>query len=88
MATTNKETTVIDTAAKKVLGLTKKVNDFALDTTEKVAMKSIDLAEKGLDYSTKMVKKGLDTSAKNQDLVFNALENVKVKVEKFIPKFK
>lgn len=87
MATKN-QTTVIDTAAKKVLGLATKANDIAIDTTEKVVLKSFSLTEKGIGLSSKLVKKGLKASAKNQDLVFNTLETVKGKAEKFIPKFK
>jgi len=85
---TKKQTTIIDTTAKKVLGLATKANDLALNTTEKVATKSINLTEKGLGLSTKIVKKGLKASAKNQDLVFNTLETVKGKAAKFLPKFK
>jgi len=85
---TNKQTTIIDTTAKKVLGLATKANDLALNTTEKVALKSLDLTEKGLGLSSKILKKGLKASAKNQDLVFNTLETVKDKAVKFVPKFK
>ncbi len=85
---TKKETTIIDTTAKKVLGLATKANDLALNTTEKVVLKSISLTEKGLGLSSKIVNKGLKASAKNQDLVFNTLETVKGKAVKFLPKFK
>jgi hypothetical protein len=85
---TKKQTTIIDTAAKKVLGLATKANDLALNTTEKVVLKSFSLTEKGIGLSSKMVKKGLKASAKNQDLVFDTLETVKGKAEKFLPKFK
>ncbi|MFL0353190.1 hypothetical protein [Xanthomarina sp. GH4-25] len=90
MATKTKKTqaTLIDTTAKKVLGLTVKANDLALNTTEKVALKSIELTEKSLGFSNKVLKKGLKASAKNQDIVFNTLDTVKGKVVKFIPKFK
>ena len=82
------QTTIIDTATKKALGLATKANDLALSTTEKVAMKSISLTEKSLGFSSKVVKKGLKASAKNQELVFNTLETVKGKAAKFLPKFK
>jgi len=85
---TNKQTTIIDTTAKKVLGLATRANDLALNTTEKVVLKSFKLTEKGLGFSSKIVKKGLKASAKNQDLVFNTLETVKDKAVKFVPKFK
>lgn len=85
---TKKQTTVIDTTAKKVLGLATKVNDLALNTTEKVVLKSFSLTEKGIGLSSKIVKKGLKASAKNQDLVFDTLETVKGKAEKYLPKFK
>ena len=85
---TKKQTTIIDTTAKKVLGLATKANDLALNTTEKVVLKSFKLTEKGLGLSSKIVKKGLKASAKNQDLVFNTLETVKGKAVKFVPKFK
>jgi hypothetical protein len=90
MATTTKDTksTIIDTTAKKAIGLATKVNDLALSTTEKVAMKSISLTEKGIGLTSKIVKKGLKASAKNQDLVFNTLETAKGKASKFLPKFK
>ena len=90
MATkTNKtQTTIIDTAAKKALGLATKANDLAISTTEKVAMKSISLSEKGVELSSKIAKKGLKASAKNQDFVFDTLETVKGKAAKFLPKFK
>jgi hypothetical protein len=90
MATKTKktETTLIDTAANKALGLATKANDIALSTTEKVAMKSISLTEKGLGLSSKVVKKGLKASAKSQEMVFNTLETVKGKAAKFLPKSK
>jgi hypothetical protein len=90
MATKTKktETTIIDTAANKVLGLATKANDLALSTTEKVAMKSISLTEKGIGLSSKVVKKGLKASAKSQEVVFNTLETVKEKALKFLPKSK
>ena len=82
------ETTIIDTTAKKALGLATKANDLALSTTEKVAMKSIGLTEKGIEFSSKIAKKGLKVSAKNQDFIFDTLESVKGKAAKFLPKFK
>lgn len=85
---TKKETTIIDTTAKKVLGLATKANDLALNTTEKVFLTSFKLTEKGIDLSSKIVKKGLKASAKNQDMVFNTLEAIKGKAVKFVPKFK
>jgi hypothetical protein len=90
MATkTNKiETTIIDTTAKKALGLATKANDLALSTTEKIAMKSISLTEKGIELSSKLAKKGLKVSAKNQNFVFDTLESLKGKAAKFFPKFK
>jgi hypothetical protein len=90
MATKTKktETTIIDTAANKALGLATKANELALSTTERVAMKSIGLTEKGIGLSSKIAKKGLKASAKNQELVFNTLETVKEKAAKFLPKFK
>ncbi|WP_179344191.1 hypothetical protein [Winogradskyella ursingii] len=90
MATKTKKTqsTIIDLTANKVLGLATKANDLALNTTEKVVIKSFSLTEKGMGISSKIVKKGLKASAKNQDLVFNALETVKGKAVKFLPKFK
>ncbi|WP_152975572.1 hypothetical protein [Lacinutrix himadriensis] len=87
MATKTKAT-LINSTTNKVLGLTTKVNDFALNTTEKVFTKSIGLTEKGLGLSAKLVKKGLKASAKNQDMVFNTLETVKGKAVKFIAKSK
>lgn len=90
MATKTKtvKATIINTTTNKVLGLTTKANDLALNTTEKVFTKSISLTEKGIGLSTKLVKKGLKASAKNQDLVFNTLETVKDKAVKFIGKSK
>jgi len=90
MATKTKktETTIIDTTAKKALGLATKANDLALSATEKVAMKSIGLTEKGIELSSKIAKKGLKASAKNQDFIFDTLESVKGKAAKFLPKFK
>ncbi|MGB5377495.1 hypothetical protein [Muriicola sp.] len=85
---TKKQTTLIDTTAKKVLGIATKANDLALSTTEKVFEKSFDLTEKGIGLSSIMVKKGLKASAKNQDIVFNTLETVKGKAAKYLPKFK
>jgi hypothetical protein len=86
--TTKKQITLIDTTAKKVLGIATKANDLALSTTEKVFEKSFDLTEKGIGLSSKMVKKGLKASAKNQDMVFDALDTVKGKAAKYLPKFK
>lgn len=86
--TKNTQTTLIDTAAKTVLGLATKANDMALNTTEKVITKSFGLTEKGLGFSSKLVKKGLNVSAKNQDFVFDTLETVKGKAAKFLPKSK
>ncbi|MDO6596270.1 hypothetical protein Q4512_05040 [Oceanihabitans sp. 2_MG-2023] len=80
--------TIINTTANKVLGLTTKANDFALNTTEKVFTKSIDLTEKGVGLSAKLVKKGLKFSAKNQDVIFNTLETVKGKAVQFLAKSK
>ncbi|WP_034061529.1 hypothetical protein [Lacinutrix jangbogonensis] len=90
MATKTKKekATLINTATTKVLGLTTKANDLALNTTEKVLTKSIDLTEKGLGLSTKLVKKGFKASAKNQEVVFNTLETVKDKAVKFLSKSK
>ena len=90
MATKTKktETTIIDTTAKKALGLATKANDLALSATEKVAMKSIGLTEKGIELSSKIAKKGLKASAKNQDFILDTLESVKGKAAKFLPKFK
>jgi len=83
---TKKQTTIIDTAAHKALGLATKANDLALCTTEKVFTKSISLTEKGLGLSSKLLKKGLKISAKNQDFVFDTMETVKGKALKFLPK--
>ena len=85
---TKKQTTIIDTTAKKVLGIATKANDLALSTTEKVFEKSFDLTEKGIGLSSKIVKKGIKASAKNQDIVFDTLETVKGKAAKYLPKFK
>jgi len=85
---TKKQTTIIDTTAKKVLGIATKANDLALSTTEKVFEKSFDLTEKGIGLSSKLVKKGIKASAKNQDIVFDTLDTVKGKAVKYLPKFK
>lgn len=87
MATKTKAT-LINTTTKKVLGLSTKANDLALNTTEKVLTKSIEVTEKGLGLSTKLVKKGLKAHAKNQDVVFNTLETVKGKAVQFLSKSK
>ena len=87
MATKTKAT-LINTTTKKVLGLSTKANDFALNTTEKVFTKSIDLTEKGIGLSTKLVKKGLKASSQNQEVVFNTLETFKGKAVKFLSKSK
>ena len=85
---TKKQTTIIDTTAKKVLGIATKANDLALSTTEKVFEKSFDLTEKGIGLSSKIVKKGIKASAKKQDFVFDTLDTVKGKAAKYLPKFK
>lgn len=85
---TKEQTTIIDTTAKKVLGIATKANDIALSTTEKVFEKSFDLTEKGIGLSSKIVKKGIKASAKKQDFVFDTLDTVKGKAAKYLPKFK
>ena len=86
--TKNTEKTIIDSAATKAIEIASKANDIALSTVEKIGLKSISLTEKGFGLSSKIVKKGLKASAKNQEFVFDRLENVKGKAKKFFPKFK
>ncbi|MBT8301222.1 MAG: hypothetical protein KJO63_07830 [Maribacter sp.] len=86
--TTEEQTTLIDTTAKKVLDIATIANDLALSTTEKVFEKSFDLTEKGIGLSSKIVKKGIKASAKKQEKVFDTLDTVKGKAAKYLPKFK
>ena len=80
---TNKvKATIIETTAKKVLGLATMANEFALAKAEQVVMTSFDVTGKCVDFSGKWMKKGLQVSATQQDMVFDVLGNIKKKVVK------
>lgn len=62
------------------------VNNFALATTENVALKGIKNVAKWQKNADKAIKNGLKTSAKNQDKMFDLLEDGKAVVVKNISK--
>lgn len=65
----------------KALGKTKSTlksaNGYALHTTEVVVSEGIELAGQWQKVANKAIKGGLSLAAKNQDIVFDALNGVK-----------
>lgn len=64
-------------SAKDIKTNSIKLNNMALKTTEKVVLKSIDKAEELQEFTAKSIKKTLAFSEKQQDKLFNNLENSK-----------
>ena len=58
------------------------VNTVALTTTEKIFDKGFEVAEKLQSLTEEYLKKGLKFSAKQQDVVFDTLEDTKEKALK------
>jgi len=55
----------------------KSANDYALHTTEVVVSEGILVAGQWQKVANKAIKGGLSLAAKNQDIVFDALNGVK-----------
>lgn len=80
----NKKKNMLDTPKKMVgkgLGRTKSTlksaNSYALHTTEVVVSEGILVAGQWQKVANKAIKGGLSLAAKNQDIVFDALNGVK-----------
>lgn len=65
---------------------TLKLNDKALKTTENVFLTSFDTIEKAQNKTEILLKKGFDFSNKQQDKLFNTLENSKKMIWKNLNK--
>ncbi|WP_146106896.1 hypothetical protein [Polaribacter porphyrae] len=62
------------------------LNNKALKTTEKVVLTSIDKIEKVQNKTDELLKKGFNFSEKQQDKLFNSLENSKKMIWKNLNK--
>ena len=69
--------TFVDT----VLNNAQEVNDFTLKTTEEVLDRAFASGEKWQAVSHKALKGGLDLTAKNNELVFDLLDNAKEQLQ-------
>lgn len=67
----------IDSAKERVLA----VNKFAFETTDEVVEIGIKRAGQWQGVAEKAIKGGLKISAKQQDLVFDALESIKSQIK-------
>lgn len=65
---------------KNLRNSVKSINKFILDTTEEVLDETLDRAEDWQLVGEKAIKGGIKIAAKQQDLVFDALETVKKQV--------
>lgn len=63
-----------------------KVNEFALENTEKIILKTIDKVEDFQGLTAEKLKNGLEFTAKQQENIFNNLENAKGMVWKNLNK--
>jgi hypothetical protein len=63
-----------------------KINEFALENTEKVILKTIDKVEDFQGLTAEKLKNGLEFTAKQQENIFNNLENAKGMVWKNLNK--
>ncbi|MEO1437769.1 MAG: hypothetical protein AAFV80_19675, partial [Bacteroidota bacterium] len=69
---------------KKVAG---NINDFVYTTSEEFAENAVKTAEKWQGLGEKTLKSGLKMAAKQQDVVFDALETVKFQLGKGVDRF-
>ena len=60
----------------------KGINKFVLDTTEDVLDETLNRAEEWQSVGEKAIHSGLKIAAKQQDLVFDALEMMKKQIKK------
>ena len=67
---------------KDVRNTIKSVNKFLLDTTEEVLDETIDRAEDWQKVGQKAITGGIKVAAKQQDLIFDALEAAKKQIVK------
>ena len=63
-----------------------KVNEFALENTEKIILKTIDKVEGFQGLTAEKLKDSLKFTAKQQENIFNNLENAKGMVWKNLNK--
>jgi hypothetical protein len=63
-----------------------KVNEFALENTEKIILKTIDKVEDFQGLTAEKLKSSLEFTAKQQENIFNNLENAKGMVWKNLNK--
>lgn len=71
---------------KNIKENTLKLNQFALESTEKVVLKTIDKAEKLQNKTSNFLQNSLNFSDKQQDNLFNNLENGKKMIWKNLNK--
>jgi len=67
---------------KSIRNTVKEVNKFVLDTTEDVIDGTLNRAEDWQVVGEKALKGGIKIAAKQQDLVFDALETLKKQIKK------
>jgi len=71
---------------KNIKENTLKLNQYALESTEKVVLKAIDKAEKFQNKTSNILQNSLCFSDKQQDNLFNNLENGKKMIWKNLNK--
>jgi len=67
---------------KNVRNTIKSVNKFVLDTTEDVLDETLERTEDWQSVGEKAIKGGIKVAAKQQDLIFDALESLKKQIKK------
>ncbi|MEM9547886.1 MAG: hypothetical protein AAGA77_18025 [Bacteroidota bacterium] len=67
---------------KEVRNTVKSVNKFILDTTEEVLDSTLERTEDWQLVGEKAIQGGIKVAAKQQDLVFDALEALKKQIKK------
>lgn len=67
---------------KNVRNTIKSVNKYILDTTEELLDETLERAEDWQEVGQKAIKGGIKVAAKQQDLMFDALEAAKKQIVK------
>lgn len=67
---------------KNIRNSIKKANKFILDTTEDVLDETLDRVEDWQTVGQKAIQGGIKVAAKQQDLMFDALESAKKQLQK------
>lgn len=79
----NKKATKKNTfSLKDIRNTVKSINKFILDTTEDILDETLERAEDWQVVGQKAIKGGIKIAAKQQDLVFDALETAKKQIVK------